>query len=328
MALQLQQKVDHKTKGREGVMKRTLITMVFTLAFTAFAIQAVEQKAFSGAGLIESTVGGFKFPDGSIQQSANPPACTDINAMTAPIQILNSGVYCLTANLYSSETDGSAINVNADNVVIDLKGWTLSGQSAGSATLATGISSYSRDNVTIRNGTVTGFHAGIFLADAAAYNTSEGHIVEDVHLDHNWIYGVVIEGVGSIVRRNFVSFTGLSTAGADVNAEAIRVRGGGSRIVNNDISTVAPCYAIRAEYADGATIAENRIDFVVNNGTGKGYGISIHGSNLIVRENSIAEVDYGIHFGNLDSGVYMNNVVSSASVAAYTGGTAAGVNSP
>jgi len=37
--------------------------------------------------------------------------------------------------------------------------------------------------------------------------------------------------VGSIVRRNFVSFTGLSTLGADVNAEAIWVRGAGSRIV-------------------------------------------------------------------------------------------------
>jgi hypothetical protein len=41
-----------------------------TLAFTAFAIHALGQTAFSGAGIIESTTGGFKFPDGSVQLSA------------------------------------------------------------------------------------------------------------------------------------------------------------------------------------------------------------------------------------------------------------------
>ena len=51
-------------------MKRTIITAILTLALTAFAIQAVEQTAFKGAGIIESTTGGFKFPDGSIQSSA------------------------------------------------------------------------------------------------------------------------------------------------------------------------------------------------------------------------------------------------------------------
>jgi hypothetical protein len=51
-------------------MKRIVITMILTLALTAFAIQAVEQTAFSGAGIIESTTGGFKFPDGSVQTTA------------------------------------------------------------------------------------------------------------------------------------------------------------------------------------------------------------------------------------------------------------------
>lgn len=51
-------------------MKRTIITVIITLALTAFAIHAVEQTAFSGAGIIESTTGGFKFPDGTVQLSA------------------------------------------------------------------------------------------------------------------------------------------------------------------------------------------------------------------------------------------------------------------
>jgi hypothetical protein len=53
-------------------MKRTIITVILTLVFSAFAIQAVEQTAFSGAGIIHSTIGGFKFPDGSVQTEATP----------------------------------------------------------------------------------------------------------------------------------------------------------------------------------------------------------------------------------------------------------------
>lgn len=51
-------------------MKRTIITAIFSLAFAAFAIHARDQTAFKGAGIIESTAGGFRFPDGSVQLSA------------------------------------------------------------------------------------------------------------------------------------------------------------------------------------------------------------------------------------------------------------------
>jgi hypothetical protein len=52
-------------------MKRTVVTVILTLAFTAFALHAVEQTAFKATGIIESTEGGFKFPDGSVQLSAS-----------------------------------------------------------------------------------------------------------------------------------------------------------------------------------------------------------------------------------------------------------------
>jgi hypothetical protein len=51
-------------------MKRTIITAILTLVFTAYAIHAVEQTAFSGAGVIESSTGGFKFPDSTVQLTA------------------------------------------------------------------------------------------------------------------------------------------------------------------------------------------------------------------------------------------------------------------
>ncbi len=54
------------------IVKRTIITVISILALAAFAIQAVGQSAFSGAGVIESTSGGFKFPDGTEQTTATP----------------------------------------------------------------------------------------------------------------------------------------------------------------------------------------------------------------------------------------------------------------
>ena len=51
-------------------MKQIIITAILTFTFTTFAIHAVEQTAFSGDGIIESTSGGFKFPDGTVLTSA------------------------------------------------------------------------------------------------------------------------------------------------------------------------------------------------------------------------------------------------------------------
>lgn len=51
-------------------MNRIRIVVILSLIFTTYAVQAVEQTAFSGAGVIESTAGGFRFPDGSMQTSA------------------------------------------------------------------------------------------------------------------------------------------------------------------------------------------------------------------------------------------------------------------
>lgn len=52
-------------------MKRRMVRVVLTMALAACAIQASAQIAVSGEGLIESTMGGFKFPDGTVQTSAS-----------------------------------------------------------------------------------------------------------------------------------------------------------------------------------------------------------------------------------------------------------------
>jgi hypothetical protein len=65
-------------------MKRIIILVIMSLAFMTTTAQAVEQTAFSGAGVIESTVGGFKFPNKTVQSTASP----DLSAQVAELQAL------------------------------------------------------------------------------------------------------------------------------------------------------------------------------------------------------------------------------------------------
>ena len=82
---------------------------------------------------------------------------TSIKISALPFNITAPGTYVLTGNLTASV---NAITVNAvvsGKVIIDLNGWTLT-----SLTNQSGIVVQSSSNVTIRNGTLTGFGFGVY----------------------------------------------------------------------------------------------------------------------------------------------------------------------
>jgi nitrous oxidase accessory protein NosD len=88
---------------------------------------------------------------------------------SVPFTITKAGTYVLDGDLTLSGTSQTGITVNASNVVIDLAGFSL----ATSGTTNFGITVPSTaTNVTIQNGTITGFGAGIRLlgADELAQN--------------------------------------------------------------------------------------------------------------------------------------------------------------
>lgn len=292
-------------------MKRTVITVILTLAFTAFAIHAVEQTAFKGAGIIESTTGGFKFPDGSVQSTAIAPGCTEITYV--PITISSSGVYCLTGNLETSEISGDAIYISADNVVIDLNGWTLDGSGGGISTDMIGINIFGGNNVTIRNGTIHGFHTAI---DSFG---SDSNLYEDLRIDMNTNRGLSLWGDYTIVRRNQIVNTGDQTGAAvdGQDAAAIHIRGAGVRVLNNEISNTygvlsgQDAWAMYLQSADDAVIEGNRIDSVESFDRFPG-GISINSSDdVIARGNSITSASTGIYFMSPSTGKYMDNLTSN-----------------
>jgi Right handed beta helix region len=85
-------------------------------------------------------------------------ATTKITAV--PFSIVKPGKYVLATNLTLSGNNVNAITVNQSNVVIELNGFTLSttGSSNTGVSVATTV-----NNVTVQDGTVSGFDFGITL---------------------------------------------------------------------------------------------------------------------------------------------------------------------
>ena len=127
-----------------------------------------------------------------------------------PLTISAPGSYYLTGNLSSS---GTGITVSADDVTIDLMGYTISGGGTGY-----GIYMSSRSNVEIRNGTVQGFHTGIYessidgeghrviniraiLNRFGIYLRSSGNLVKDCTANGNVYHGIYVDE-GSTVTNN------------------------------------------------------------------------------------------------------------------------------
>jgi len=119
-----------------------------------------------------------------------------------PYKITVSGSYKLSSNLSVTTVTVDAIDINADNVVLDLNGFSITSVDT-TCTPSTsgpncqgvggnGIRSISGTNVTVRNGSVTGFSFGALLAGI-------GNLVEEMHFSGN---SIGIEVHGGIVRRS------------------------------------------------------------------------------------------------------------------------------
>jgi len=149
----------------------------------------------------------------SIMALAGAPAyaetvnCTSITSL--PYTIESQGVYCLTANLATRITSGSAITITTHNVVLDLNGHELGGLGAGTGTQANGIYGYQLKNITIKKRNYTRFlWWGIWLDDDSPYTTSHGNIVENIRCDMNPYTGIRVVGSGNIIRQQQGGFYG------------------------------------------------------------------------------------------------------------------------
>jgi len=149
------------------------------------------------SGSVHAVDGVFEINESCVQFG-----CFDGDGPGLPVQIQNSGSYRLTGNLTTGSVNQTLVDVNANNVTIDLNGFSLSGPVTCSGTSLScsasgsgdGIDANSAENVTIRNGAITGMGDDGIRVSVGAY-------IEDLIVAENAGVGVEALSSGSVLRR-------------------------------------------------------------------------------------------------------------------------------
>jgi hypothetical protein len=167
-----------------------------------------------------------------------------------PLTLCHAGSYRLSGNLSVGSVNTTAIQITANNITLDLNGFTISGPvvcTPGSYPVpctghwnGVGINS-AKNNITVRNGTVRGMGlAGINF-------TGLGALVEDVHAESNaGVNSAAISVLDGIVTHCTVGTnagTGISAGAFDstVSFNNVIFNGGfgilgGAMVSNNNAS--------------------------------------------------------------------------------------------
>lgn len=199
-----------------------------------------------------------------------------------PASISTQGIWCLRKDLSTGMTDGNAITLATNNVVIDCNGFKLGGLAAGDDSVAIGIFADGRQNAAIRNCNIRGFYYGVYL------NGGAGHLVEDNRFDNNLYTGVMVDSDNSRVRRNAVYDTG----GATGMSSAIGIASTGD-VVDNTIS------GLFADVPSGFL-----------------GGITLYGAGGEARGNKVSGFDRNARQGgqvSLTNGIYLTGAYQRAS---------------
>jgi len=247
--------------------------------------------------------------------------------LRVPVTIKHAGHYCLLRSVATDVSAGAAIAIEADDVVLDLGGRILDGSAAGPETETVGIGALGRSNITIRNGTLRGFLAGIQLSDQG---TSAGHVIEGVTAERNTSRGIEAEGAGLRIRGNRVLLTGGSTSVLGTRAYGILLRAPESVVVDNEITGTTGSgsfvYGIWATASHGLTIEGNHVE---NRALPPFYSFGIllpFSDDVLVANNRITRFSEGVTYSSFSTGKYRDNLTAGVARPFNGTGTDAGNN--
>jgi hypothetical protein len=205
---------------------------------------------------------------------------TPIEASDLPLSLTTSGSYYLIEDI---TTAGDGITISADDVTIDLMGFTLAGGTGD------GISSvFPTKNVTVRNGTVSGWGgSGIDV------NQSDGSRVERVRADSNESRGIRVGENAAVIDCIATGNTasGIQTeAGATVSGCSARGNTGTGVAVSFDSAVLNTTSSENGLGFNAA--ASSFVNCVANNNNGKGFQVSL--SSTVVGSTASSNDDDGI----------------------------------
>jgi hypothetical protein len=135
-------------------------------------------------------------------------------------------VFCLVGSLSVPSGAATGISIAADDVTLDLAGFTIDNGAAGPDTQALGILATNAHRLIVRNGRVKGFSSGVVLRDGGSHN-----LVDGLEIASSLYAGIEIGTPDSEVRNCRILDTGGSTTsgfqaiGIGVSADRIRVDG-------------------------------------------------------------------------------------------------------
>jgi hypothetical protein len=206
--------------------------------------------------------------------------------------------------------------VAASGVSLDLDGHTLSG-SAGVATEAVGVLSRNRAVITVENGRIQGFLAGVFLAGPPPYAVASRFTVRNLRVYSSTYAGIWLEGRSSVVDSCEVVGTGGTTA-LDPGAGAVGISSVGAlpKLTLNQVrDTGAPtggdAFGIAADGATGGILSGNLVKNTSPAGAG---GILVtRAKKASVTSNTLDTLDYGIVFAAETTGTCQANILTAVS---------------
>jgi len=193
-----------------------------------------------------------------------------IHASDIPLTIIEPNSYYLTEDINVPTTP---ITVAANDVTIDLMGYTITGPDTGTNY---GIYLFGHDNMEIRNGTVRDFYIGI-----KGGNDSENLRVIDVRSISNKQWGIALIGTGNLIKDCTASDNGHSSTGGNVHG-IYAGRGStvtGCIVSNNGYQATADVHGISVEY--GCTVTGNTVFGNGELANADVYGIHATGSTVI-----------------------------------------------
>jgi len=135
-----------------------------------------------------------------------------------PAGIGAPGTYILTQDWTDSSSAGSAINVTANDVTIDLNGHHISCTIPNNQLV--GVHLVDVSNVSVKNGEISGFQYGVFMDHSGtSSNVDFGNLVDSLRLENNQ-YGVAcLSNTGCVVRNCQIEggWMGVGFGGGEAN---------------------------------------------------------------------------------------------------------------